>query len=374
MAAMAHWPKHAEVVVVGGGIVGASTLYHLAAAGCRGAVLIERDTLGSGSTGAAAGGIRAQFSDELNVRIAIECITRFGRFAEEIGADIGFRQYGYLFLLRAEDMAGFEAAVELQRSLGVPTRMLTPHQAAEIVPQLSLDGVAAATFNPLDGSADPGAAVQGYVDAARRYGASVFQRVTVHRVLHRGGRVVGVETSRGPIATDRVVCAAGVWSGDLAGTAGVKIPVRAERRYVFQTAGKDGLPSELPLTIDFATGFYIHRERSRLLLGGPWATSEELAPIAIACVPSLADLPIRYGWSGFYEMSPDHNAIVGEAVDPSGFLYATGFSGHGFQQSPVVGQHLADLALGRDPAFDLSPFSVDRFAGPLTLRAERNIV
>ena len=373
MAAMADWPKRAEAVVVGGGIVGASTLHHLAAAGCRGAMLLERDTLGSGSTGAAAGGIRAQFSDELNVRIAIESIKRFGRFADEIGADIGFRQCGYLFLLGADDVAGFQAAVDLQRSLGVPTRMLTPDQAAELVPQLSLDGVAAATFGPVDGSADPGAAVQGYVDAARRCGASVFQGVTVHRVIQRRGRVVGVETSRGPIATDRVVCAAGVWSGELAATAGVALPVRAERRYVFQTAGKDELPAALPLTIDFTTGFYLHRDRRRLLLGGPWATAEELGPIAVACVPALSDLPIRFGWSGFYEMSPDHNAIVGQTADPAGFLYATGFSGHGFQQSPVVGRYLADLALGRDPAFDLSPFSLDRFSTH-ALRAERNVV
>jgi sarcosine oxidase subunit beta len=373
MTAMADWPKDAEVVVVGGGIVGASALYHLAAAGCRDAVLLERDTLGSGSTGAAAGGIRAQFSDELNIRIAVESLTRFERFADEIGADIGFRRSGYLFLLPADAVADFEAAVALQATLGVPTRMITPDEAAALVPQLSLDGIAAATFNPTDASADPGAAVQGYVDAARRHGAAVFQGVTADRVLHEGGRVVGVATSRGTIATSRMICAAGVWSAELAATAGVSLPVQAERRYVFQTAGEDDLPADLPLTIDFATGFYLHRERHRLLLGGPWATAEELAPIALARVPALADMPIRAGWSGLYEMSPDHNAIVGAATDPAGFLYATGFSGHGFQQSPVVGRYLAEVALGADPSFDLSAFSVERFSTG-TLRRERNVV
>ena len=370
---MAEWPKSAEVVVVGGGIVGASALYHLAVAGCRDAVLLERDTLGSGSTGAAAGGIRAQFSDELNIRIAVESLRRFAAFPEEIGADIGFRQWGYLFLLPADAVADFEAAVARQQRLGVATELIGPDEAAAIVPQLSLDGIAAATWNPLDASADPGAAVQGYVDAARRHGATVFQGADATQVLHEGGRVTGVATSRGTIATGRVICAAGVWSRELAATAGVNLPVQAERRYVYQTAAPDELPAELPLTIDFATSFYLHRERDRLLLGGPWASLEDLAPVAVDRVPALATLPIRPGWSGLYEMSPDHNAIVGDATEPAGLLYATGFSGHGFQQSPVVGRYLADVALGRPPEIDLSPFGVERFAHR-TPRVERHLV
>jgi sarcosine oxidase subunit beta len=170
-----------------------------------------------------------------------------------------------------------------------------------------------------------------------------------------------------------VICAAGVWSRELAATAGVDIPVRAERRYVYRTMGDDELPADLPLTIDFATGFYLHRERRGLLAGGRWADLESLAPVALDRVPALADVPIGPGWSGNYEMSPDHNAIVGATADPRGFLYGTGFSGHGFQQAPVVGEYLADLALGRQPRFDLSPFSVDRFATQ-TPRTEVNVV
>jgi sarcosine oxidase subunit beta len=369
----AELPATADVVVVGGGIVGTSTLYHLAAGGCRRALLLERATLGSGSTGAAAGGIRAQFSDELNVRIALECIAHFGRFKDEIGADIGYRQTGYLFLLREPEVAGFTDAVALQHRLGVPSRLISPSEAAAIVPQLSLDGLAAASWNPIDGCADPGAAVQGYADAARRHGAELRQGVEVRRVVAQAGRISGVETDRGRIAASTVVCAAGVWSRELAATVGVDIPVRAERRYVYMTAGDDDLPMQLPLTIDFATGFYFHRERRGLLLGGPWANAEELAPVALTRVPALADVPLRSGWSGDYEMSPDHNAIVGATPDPEGFLYATGFSGHGFQQGPFVGRYLADLALGRTPALDLSPLSLDRFTAR-TLRTEANIV
>ena len=369
-------PRTAPVVVVGGGVVGASTLFHLAAAGCRDAVLVERDTLGSGSTGAAAGGIRAQFSDELNVRIARECIDRFARFPDEVGGDIGYHRCGYLFLLREDEVERFTASVALQRSLGVSTSLLTPADAADIVPGLRVDDLAVATFNGADGCADPGAVVSAYAAAARRMGARVVQGTAVRRVVSATGRVTGVETSSGTISCGRVVCAAGVWSPALAATVGVDLPVRPERRYVDIAdmpdiadagpgAGPVGLPRDLPLTIDFATGFYLHRERPgspRVLLGGPWESMEDLAPVALHRLPGLADMPIRRGWSGLYEMSPDHNAIVGAAAEPEGFLYATGFSGHGFQQAPVVGEYLADLALGRRPTLDLSPFSVTRFS------------
>jgi sarcosine oxidase, subunit beta len=379
-------PATAPVVVVGGGVVGASTLFHLAAAGCRDAVLVERDTLGSGSTGAAAGGIRAQFSDELNVRIARECIARFARFPDEVGGTIGFHQCGYLFLLREDEVAQFSTSVAMQRSLGVETALLTPSEAADIVPALRVDDLAAATFNAADGCADPGAVVGAYAAAARRMGARVAQGTAARRIVVDGGRVTGVTTDSGTIGCERVVCAAGVWSRELAATVGVDLPVQPERRYVYVAdtgtgtgeRGDAGLPGDLPLTIDFATGFYLHRERPgapRLLLGGPWSDLGDLAPVAVHRVPELADRPVRPGWSGLYEMSPDHNAIVGATAEPHGLLYATGFSGHGFQQAPVVGEYLAALALGRPPAIDLSALSLSRFDGPATgPRPETNVV
>ncbi|MGH9209681.1 MAG: NAD(P)/FAD-dependent oxidoreductase [Acidimicrobiales bacterium] len=360
-------------MVVGGGIVGTSALYHLAVGGCRDVVLLERDTLGSGSTGAAAGGVRAQFSDELNIRIALESIARFSRFEDEIGADIGFHQSGYLFLLQADAVPTFEASVALQRSLGVPSQLITPAEAATMVPQLRVDDLAAATFCSIDGTADPGAVVAGYASAARQLGARILQGTAATAVVVESDRVVAVETTRGRITTASVICAAGIWSPAVAATAGVDLPVRAERRYVYLTAQGDDLPAEIPLTIDFATTLYFHRERPGLLVGGPWATLDELAPVALGRVPAFADLSIRPGWSGNYEMSPDHNAIVGAASSPQGFLYATGFSGHGFQQGPVVGSYLADLVLGRTPVIDLGPLSVDRFADHAP-RAETNVV
>jgi sarcosine oxidase, subunit beta len=367
-------PGSAEVVVLGGGVMGASALYHLAKEGCRDAVLLERETLGSGSTSKAAGGIRAQFSDELNVRIGLECIRRYERFADEPGGEIDFKQWGYLFLLTTQDeVARFTRSVELQQRLGVPTRLLDADGAAAIVPQLEREDLLAATFCPIDGYATPEAAVQGYASAAARLGATIVQGCEAAAIHAREGRVVGVETSRGHIGTSRVILTAGVWSPELAATAGVELPVTREKRHVFVTEPGDELPHELPLTIDFATGFYFHREGQGLLFGGRVDTLEQLAPDAIRRLPALEELPVRSTWWGFYEMSPDHNAIVGACPDPEGLVYATGFSGHGFQQGPVVGEHVALLALGRPTPFDLTPFSLERFASG-TVRAELNVV
>jgi sarcosine oxidase subunit beta len=367
-------PRSAEVVVLGGGVMGASALYHLARAGCRDAVLVERETLGSGSTSKAAGGIRAQFSDELNIRIGLECIRRYERFAEEPGGEIDFKQWGYLFLLTTqEEVASFTRSVELQRSLGVPSRVIDAREAAAIVPQLRVDDLLAATFCPIDGYATPEAAVQGYASAAARLGATIVQGCEARAISVRGGKVEGVETARGRIATARVILTAGVWSPALAASAGIELPITSEKRHVFVTEPGDELPNELPLTIDFATGLYFHREGRGLLFGGRAAALEDLAPDAVHRLPALEELPVRSTWWGYYEMSPDHNAIVGACADPEGLVYATGFSGHGFQQGPVIGEHVALLALDLPTPFDLTPFSLERFATG-TVRAELNVV
>ncbi len=367
-------PSSVDVVVVGGGIMGASALYYLTKLGCSSALLLERETLAAGSTSKAAGGIRAQFSDELNVRIALECIRRFERFDEEPGGEIDYKQWGYLFLLDDEaDAAAFRRSLAVQHSFGVPSRWLEPREAAEIVPGIVTHDLVGATFCPIDGYATPEGAVHGYARAATAAGALIMQGVPVERILVAGGQVNGVETAGKTVRADRVILCAGVWSGDLAATAGVEIPVEPERRYVWFTEPGDPLVHELPLTIDFGSGFYLHREGEGVLFGGKEQTLEDLAPVAAARLPAMAELSVRGGWWGLYENSPDHNAIVGQFRDPSGLLYATGFSGHGFQQAPVVGEHLAELALDVAPTFDLTPFRVERFASGEP-RAELNIV
>src|SRR5215468_139038 len=197
--------ESAEAVVIGGGVVGASILYHLAAAGCPG-VLLERGSLAGGSTSAAAGGFRAQFSDELNIRIAVESIARFARFAAEFDTEIDFRQNGYLFLLREAEVPAFRAAVALQNSLGVPSRLIDLDEALRIVPGVSPAGLVAATWCPIDGQATPEAVVQGYVRAARRLGARTVTGCPVREILTEHGRVAGVRTGRGSIAAPLVFC------------------------------------------------------------------------------------------------------------------------------------------------------------------------
>jgi sarcosine oxidase subunit beta len=342
--------------VIGGGALGAATAYHLGRLGVRDVVLLERDALGSGSTSKSAGGIRAQFGDELNIRIALRSLDEFESFAEEIS----FRQNGYLFLLdRAEDVETFRAGLVLQQSLGVPSRELTPAEAQEIVPQLEVDDLLAATYCARDGPSTPEAVVQHY---ARESGATIKQGCAATGIDVRAGRIVGVETTDGPIETDTVVCCAGVWSREVGALAGVSLPVKGEARSMWFTPQDGGLPERVPLTIDFSTGFYFHREGPGLAFGGRERALEDVAEAAARRLPVLAELPVQSTWWGWYDVSPDWNALVGEAADVSRFLYATGFSGHGFQQAPAVGEHLAELVVGADPTLDLSPFSAERFA------------
>lgn len=370
---MSDLPASADLVVVGGGAIGASALYYATRLGAQ-AVLIERETLGSGSTSAAAGGFRVQFSDELNIRISLESIRRLERFGEEPGAHLDLKQWGYLFLLNDAELPEFEASVRLQQSIGAPSRVLTPSEAKAIVPGLDLTDIAGATYCPIDGYVTPMEVVDGYADAARRAGARIVQGCAARALLTDAGRVVGVDTERGRIATSAVILAAGIWSPALAEPVGLQLPVKPERRHVFFTEPGDDLPYELPLTIDFQSGFYFHREGDGLLFGGRQEHLDELAPFAVRRLPQLAELGIRSGWSGFYEMTPDHNAVVGAAESPAGVVYATGFSGHGFQQAPVIGEHLADLALGRRPWLDLSSLSAARFRPGGRPRAEVNVV
>ena len=357
---MAELPAGAEMVIIGGGVMGTSAAYHLAAAGAK-PLLLERETVGSGSTGKAAGGFRCQFSDDLNIRMALENIRRLARFDEEFGVDIGFRQYGYLFLLEEEAVETFRAATARQNRLGAPSRLLTPQEAERIVPGLNVAGLAAAAFCPEDGYCTPETVAQGYMRRALELGARLASGCEARRILVRGGRIAGVETDRGTVSAGEVILTAGAWSPALAAPLGLDLPVRMEKRHIWLTQGRDGFPQRLPLVIDFASGFYFHREGERLLLGGRESSLEDLAPAVQRRAPAVMDLQVRYGWWGFYGVSPDRNALIGTAPGLR-LRYAAGFSGHGFQQGPVVGEHLADLALGRTPAFDLSPLDAGRFA------------
>ena len=370
--------EHSSVVVVGGGAIGTSIAFHLAEAGVEDVLLLERGELGGGSTGKGAGGVRAMFSDELNVRIGLRSLEAWAAFGERPGWEIDLRQVGYLFLLSTpEDVAEFERSVELQNRLGVPSRMASVDEAHELSPLAGLDGVLAGAFCPMAGHATPDSAVQGYATAARAHGVRIETHTSVTAI--RQGEVVAMREGRAAheraVETECVICAAGPWSREVGAMAGMDLPVTPERRRIAYT-GALGLEGEVPMTVDFSTGFYFHREGPGLLFGTNDVTDtqdewlERAVPVLQKRAPILLDAPIAGGWWGDYEMSPDHNALLGEAqARPGRFLYATGFSGHGFQQAPAVGEIVRDLYLGREPFADVSALAVGREE-----RRERNVV
>lgn len=380
-------PEQADVVVIGGGVIGASIAFQLARAGVSRVVLVERNSLGSGSTCRAAGGVRAQFSDELNVAIAQRSLAAFREFGDIPGWEIAFKEVGYLFLLtQEEDCASFEQSVALQNGLGVPSRMLTPAQALELCPVISVEDVLAGAFSPGDGHATPEAVLQGYATAARSLGVHIAVQCEASEVRTRGSRIEEVVTTKGTVATDTVICAAGAWSRACGAMVGVDLPVTPLRRQILFTEPLPDLPSDLPMTIDFDTSFYFHREGPGVLMGMSdknerpgfdVSTHDDWIPGLMAAAerraPGIASAGIRGGWAGLYEMTPDHNGLLGEARGVSRFLYATGFSGHGFLQAPAVGEIVRDLYLGRSPFVDVGPLSAERFASD-ALRPEFNVV
>jgi glycine/D-amino acid oxidase-like deaminating enzyme len=385
-------PAEAAVVIIGGGVMGTSIAFHLAEAGVGDVVLLEQAQLGSGSTCKAAGGVRAQFSDPVNIALGLRGLDAFERFPQRPGQEIDLRQPGYLFLLTsAEQVAAYEESVELQNRMGVPSRILTPQEAVALSPAVDPGGLLAAAFHQRDGYCSPESVVLGYATGARRHGATIRTGVTVTGIITHGGEITAVETDQGTVRAGTVVCAAGAWSRQVGAMAGVDLRVEPLRRQILISEPLPGdllalLPESVPMTIDAGTTFYFHREGPGLLLGMSYRQeqpgfrteySEDWLPDLMAAIaeraPALLDLGIAHRWVGMYEVTPDHNALLGESADVSRFLYATGFSGHGFLQGPAVGEVIRDLYLGTEPFLDVAPFAADRFAAGLR-RGEVNIV
>jgi sarcosine oxidase, subunit beta len=377
---MAGKGRTADAVVIGGGAMGVSTAYHLAAAGLRHVVLLEHEPgFGLGSTGRCAGGFRHQFSSEVNVRLSIESIRMIRSFSEVHGLPLDVHVDGYLFLVRDQaSWTEYRAAAEMQRRLGARVELLDATAAGELVPGLVVDGVVGATFGPDDGIADPSGLTNGYATAARRAGASLeaSRAVTGIRTTADGSRVAGVDTEGGSIDAPIVVLAAGVWSPALSATCGIDLPVRPEPRQLVLTTPFPGRPERRTLVIDTATMFFFHREGDGVLMGMPEAhprttfetalddrfVAEELLPHAVTVLPALEGAALATTWTGLYEMSPDHDAILGPVDGLGGLLLAAGFSGHGFQHAPIVGKVLAELAVGAAPTVDVRPLRLERFA------------
>ena len=373
--------RTADVVIVGGGCMGASVAYHLARHGVTNVVLVEREQmLGTGSTGRNAGGVRHQFSNEANIRLSLESIALLERFADEVGQPIDFHQDGYLFLLaRDSSVDTFRRNVALQRSLGVEVQWLDAGEAERLAPGLDAAGVAGATFCARDGIADPNGVTMGFVKAAQTAGVEVARDTEVTGVRVERGRIAGVETTRGTIETRKVVNAAGPHARQIGRMAGVDVPVEPYRRHIFIAAAPGEaawrVPASRIMVIDFDTTFYFHREGAGLLfgMGDPdetptfdttvqWDFLPQVIDVAVQRLPALADASISHAWAGLYEVTPDANPIIGPAPGVEGLFLINGFSGHGFQHSPAAGRILADVIAEHDPRFDLAPFDLRRFA------------
>jgi sarcosine oxidase subunit beta len=357
--------------------MGASTAYHLALRGCKDVVLLERETFfGQGATGRCAGGIRYQFSTEINVRLSQLSLPMLERFQEELDQPIDLRWVGYLMLASSdENQAEFQRNIALQNRLGIDSEWLPARDAAAMVPLINSDGILGASWHAGDGLADPNCVVQGYVSGARRLGARLIGDAEVIGIRVASGKVAGVETPQGLISTRQVVNAAGPWAGALGEMAGLEIPVLPVRRQIVATAPLPQVPPDFPFVIDFAQSLYFHREGEGILTGmsnpdespglSQAVDSEwELVHLEAAMerMPLLEEASLLSRWAGLYEVTPDAHPILGRVPELEGFYCINGFSGHGFMHGPVCGLLLAEEILdGAAHTLDVSGLSIDRF-------------
>lgn len=369
----------ADVIIVGAGIMGVSTAYHLAQRRFGTIVVLERETVCSGSTALASGGIRHQYANRIGIELTTRSIVTYERFAEEFGVDPQFRQHGYLLLITTkEEQAVSERSVALQRSLGVEVLTLTPDETHARFPYLQTGDLRAATFSPRDGYADPYLCTTAIAARARELGVSIRQHQEVVGFARAGSRVTGVATGHGVLEAPVIVIAAGTWSGMVGRLADVDIPVVPRRRHKFVTAPfpAEKIPLATPFIIDPHAGISMRREGEGILLGigrptegsgfsteVDWSLTAPLVERAVHRAPVLAEAQLRGGWAGLYEMTPDQTGIVSAVAGLDGLFVIAGFSGHGFMHGPIAGQLMAELiADGRASTLDISPLSLDRFA------------
>jgi sarcosine oxidase subunit beta len=369
----------AEVVIVGAGIMGVSTAYHLARLGAGRVVVLERDTVCSGSTALASGGIRHQYANRLGVELTTHSIVTYERFREEFGVDPNFRQHGYLILIATgEELAVARQSVALQRSLGVTVELLDAAAVRALCPYLHTGDLLGATYTPRDGYADPYLCATAIAARARELGVEIRQGHEVRGFIRHGDRVSGVTTAAGAVEARAVVVATGAWSGVVGKLAGVDIPVRPHRRHKFMTAPfpPGRIPAATPFVIDPQRNFSLRREGPGLLLGHgrrdePDGFSTEVdrsleprvVERAIHRAPALADAELMRAWAGLYEMTPDQTGIVSAVPGAAGLHVIAGFSGHGFMHGPIAGQLMAEiLTHGRATTMDASPLDMSRFA------------
>lgn len=367
--------KTADVVIIGGGIVGLSIAYYLALKKAGRIVLFEKGQLGEGSTSRCVGGIRTQFSTEINIRFSLESLKTFEQFGEEFGVNPEFKRIGYLFLATTDwEMEIFKENIKLQKKFNIPVELLRPDEISARCPYLRIDDILGGTFCSWDGYAGPSEILSGFAGGAKRIGVKIYEGAEVTRISSEKGKVMGVKVGGEVISTSTVVNAGGPYAASIGEMVGIKIPVKPLRRQIFVTAPFHLTDCPIPLTIDFHRGWYFRQEGDGLLLSGPldlepsfnlnidYEAMAETSENAISRVPVLEKARIARGWAGLYEISPDHHAILGRVPEVEGFILANGFSGHGFQHSPGVGKVISELIVnGKAITIDISSLSIECF-------------
>ena len=383
-------PQKADIVIIGGGVMGLSTAYNLVKRGAKDVVVIERDEFfGQESTGKCAGGIRHQFSSKVNIELSKLSIGIMEHFEEEFDQPIDLNFCGYLFVMASEELVPrFQKNVELQRSLGIETEWLTTRDILKKVPILNVEDIVAGTFYGRDGLADPSSVVQGYVKMAHRLGARLVTDTTVTGISVEKGKITAVETDKGIVETHVVVNATGAWSKEIGRLVGVDIPILPYRRQIAVTAPMDEIPQDLPMVVEYPNGLYFHRESGGLLTGmsnpnekpdydttvdSDWMMSSLDALMHRLPVAEKASL--RTFWAGLYEITPDAHPIMGKMPEPEGFYCVAGFSGHGFMHGPGAGVLIAEEILdGRAHTVDIDRLRYERFLKPGAMEREQNVI
>jgi sarcosine oxidase subunit beta len=370
------FPKTANAVVIGGGVMGASTAYHLALRGVKNVVLLEKEEFfGQGATGRCAGGVRYQFATEINIRLSIASLPMLDRIPEELGQEVDYRKCGYLFLLNNEkDIQTFKRNVSLQNSLGVETEWLTGDEIRKRLPLMHLEDIQSGTWNAKDGLCDPNGVVMAYINAASKLGAQCLNSVDVTGLTVNGNKVTEVKTNKGNIATPIVVNAAGPWAGMIGEMAGFRIPITPIRRQMLTTTPLPEIPADFPFVIDFDQSLYFHREGDGLLTGMSNQNEQpgfdqnvdldfEIVNLEAASqrLPLLEKAGVVSHWAGLYEVTPDAHPIFGK-TPVEGFYLVAGFSGHGFMHGPVSGKIMSEIVLdGAPKTVDVSKLDLARF-------------
>ena len=371
--------RTADVVVVGGGVMGCATLYYLAQLGVTNTLLLERDTLGSGSTGRSASIMRSHYSNEVTTRMAIEGHRVIANFEDEIGEPGGFVKTGYFFLANEEQAEPLRRNVALGQSLGLHTEALEPAAALELLPDgFNLDGIAAIAHEPDSGYADSSAVTNGFASAARQAGAAIKLGVEVTGILTDKGRVTGVQTTDGRVHAVAVVLVAGPWSAELLMSVGAPVPLTYVRHQVVQLRRSLERYPTLPTVADAPGGYSFRPDSDDVTLvtikedpadretynQSVDASVAQMALEAMAHrLPGFEEAGWDGGWSGLFTVTPDWHPVIDRVPGVEGLVCGVGFSGHGFKLSPAIGRALAELAVnGRSTSIDMTPPRFTRFA------------